>query len=117
MQKAKEVFEIKKKSNFREKKQYSPIRRYKVDGEGLPIERKPKRAKFILIAVVMFIVLFLIMNYLFQVIAGGIRLFSTLPDKSEFLIIGKRWVDIHLRRRFISIQFQCSLLCYPCLSI
>ncbi|MDZ5549923.1 type IV secretory system conjugative DNA transfer family protein [Enterococcus cecorum] len=84
MQKAKEVFEIKKKSNFREKKQYSPIRRYKVDGEGLPIERKPKRAKFIFIVVIMFIVLFLIMNYLFQVIAGGIRLFSTLPDKSEF---------------------------------
>lgn len=84
MQKAKEVFGIKKKSNFREKKQFSPIRRYKVDGEGLPIERKPKRAKFIFIAVVMFIVLFLLINYLFQVIAGGIRLFSTLPDKSEF---------------------------------
>ena len=73
-----------KATGMRPNIQLSPIRQYKVDGEGLPIERKPKQTLFQVIGVGVFLLLFLSINYLFQIIKSGGYLLSSLPDKSNF---------------------------------
>lgn len=73
-----------KLKNNKEKRIKSPVRRYKVDGEGLPVERKPKQTKFLVLAILNFLLIFLLLNYLVQVIQEGIRLFNILPDKADF---------------------------------
>ena len=60
-----------KATSMRPNIQLSPIRQYKVDGEGLPIERKPKQTLFQVIGVGVFLLLFFSINYLFQVIKAG----------------------------------------------
>ena len=55
-----------KATNMRPNIQLSPIRQYKVDGEGLPIERKPKQTLFQTIGIIVFLLLFFSTNFYFR---------------------------------------------------